>query len=88
MERSHTTKAALEQELARAVRQSQFVLHYQPQVDAQGQVLGAEALLRWKHPVRGMVSPAAFIPVAEETGQIVLLGSWVLETACAQLVAC
>jgi EAL domain-containing protein (putative c-di-GMP-specific phosphodiesterase class I) len=62
------------------------LLHFQPQVDAQGRVIGAEALLRWEHPSNGMVSPAAFIPVAEETGQILALGSWVLETACLQLV--
>ena len=62
-----------------------FVLFYQPQVDAQGLVVGAEALLRWKDPVRGMVSPAEFIPHAERTGFILPLGAWVLHEACARL---
>ena len=87
MQAAVTQRAELEADIRQGLLFGQFELHYQPQVDAQGQVLGAEALLRWRHPVRGMVSPAAFIPVAEETGQIVMLGSWVLEAACTQLVA-
>ncbi len=87
MQAAVTQRAELEADIRQGLLFGQYELHYQPQVDAQGRVQGAEALLRWKHPVRGMVSPASFIPVAEETGQIVLLGSWVLETACAQLVA-
>ena len=79
-------RAALEADLIQAIAQSQFELHYQPQLDAQGRVIGAEALLRWPHPVRGMVSPASFIPLAEDTGHILPLGHWVLETACKQLV--
>jgi diguanylate cyclase (GGDEF)-like protein/PAS domain S-box-containing protein len=86
MQAAVTQRAELEADIRQGLLFGQYELHYQPQVDALGRVLGAEALLRWNHPVRGMVSPAFFIPVAEESGQIVMLGSWVLETACAQLV--
>ena len=79
-------RAALEVDLRRAIEGNQFVLHYQAQVIAGGRVTGAEALVRWQHPERGMVAPAEFIPLAEETGLILLLGQWVLETACARLV--
>jgi diguanylate cyclase (GGDEF)-like protein/PAS domain S-box-containing protein len=85
MEAAVLRRAALESDLRLAVEQGQFVLHYQPQVDALRQVYGAEALVRWVHPQRGMVSPGEFIPLAEETGLILPLGLWVLETACAQL---
>jgi diguanylate cyclase (GGDEF)-like protein/PAS domain S-box-containing protein len=80
-------RAKLESDLREGILQGQFLLYYQPQVDAFNHVTGAEALLRWLHPGRGMVSPADFIPLAEETGQILPLGNWVLETACAQLLA-
>jgi diguanylate cyclase (GGDEF)-like protein/PAS domain S-box-containing protein len=82
-----TARATVEAELRRSVREGQFVLHYQPQVDGQGRVTGAEALVRWQHPRRGLVSPAEFIPLAEETGLIEPLGRWVLESVCAQLLA-
>ena len=80
-------RAALEVDLREAVRQRQFILYYQPQVVGDGRLTGAEALVRWQHPQRGMVSPAEFITLAEETGLILPLGHWVLETACAQLTA-
>ena len=79
--------AALEADLREAMAQQQFHLHYQPQVDASGQIMGAEALLRWEHPEHGQVSPAAFIPYAEQCGLIIPLGRWVLEAACKQLRA-
>ncbi|MDO8959361.1 MAG: EAL domain-containing protein [Rhodocyclaceae bacterium] len=80
-------RAALEADLHEAVRERQFLLHYQAQIVGEGRLTGAEVLVRWQHPVRGMVSPAEFIPLAEATGLILPLGEWVLETACAQLAA-
>jgi len=77
-------RVALERDLREAVQEKQFLLYYQAQV-AGGQLTGSEALVRWQHPERGMVSPAEFIPLAEETGLILPLGHWVLETACTQL---
>jgi diguanylate cyclase (GGDEF)-like protein/PAS domain S-box-containing protein len=79
-------RAALEAELRQGLQQQEFLLHYQPQFDIHGCVTGAEALLRWQNPKRGLVSPAEFIPLAEETGLILPLGRLVLETACSQLV--
>lgn len=78
-------RANLEAELRAAVRNQQFVVHYQPQVVGAGRITGAEALVRWQHPQRGLLSPADFIPLAEETGLILPLGQWVLEAACTQL---
>lgn len=87
MQAAVSLRAGLEADLREAVQQNQFVLFYQPQVDILGQLIGVEVLLRWTHHQRGSVSPGVFIPLAEETGLILPLGQWVLETACAQLAA-
>jgi diguanylate cyclase (GGDEF)-like protein len=74
--------------IRQGLQRGEFELHYQPQIDlGSEQVIGAEALLRWRHPERGMISPAQFIPVAEHSGQIVELGRWVLEEACRRAAA-
>ena len=76
----------LQEELAQALRAQQFTLYYQPQYAAQsGELTGVEALIRWQHPTRGLVSPDAFISHAEESGQIIEIGAWVLNEACAQM---
>jgi len=80
-----TARASLEAGLREALADGQFVLHYQAQIRNNHGITGVEALVRWHHPQRGLVSPAEFIPLAEDTGQILLLGHWVLETACQQL---
>ncbi|MCX7170299.1 MAG: EAL domain-containing protein [Proteobacteria bacterium] len=87
MQAAVTARANMENELHEAVVQHQFLLHYQPQVDAAGHVTGAEALVRWQHPQVGLVLPADFIAIAEETGMILSIGHWVMQTACAQLAS-
>lgn len=79
------TKKEIVEDLTRAISQNELLLHYQPVVDVHSkQIVGLEALLRWKHPTKGMISPATFIPVAEETGQIIQLTDWVLHEAFRQ----
>ena len=80
-------RAQLEGDLQTALTARQFVLHYQPQFHLDGRIVGAEALIRWQHPERGLVAPGAFIGVAEESELIVPMGHWVLRTACEQLAA-
>lgn len=78
-------RSNLKNSLQDAISEAQFELHYQVQVNAAGMVNGAEALIRWHHPQYGLVSPAEFIPLAEESGQIILIGAWVISQACQQL---
>jgi diguanylate cyclase (GGDEF)-like protein len=81
-------RLALEQQLRVAVDMQQFVLHYQPKVDMiSGELIGAEALIRWQHPQRGLLHPTAFIALANETGLIVSMGSWAIDAVCAQQAA-
>ncbi|MBZ0104943.1 MAG: EAL domain-containing protein [Sulfuricella denitrificans] len=84
---AHSARALqLENALRHALEREQFQLHYQPQISLEnGRIVGAEALLRWQHPELGMISPAEFIPVAEDSGQILQIGEWVLRSAASQL---
>jgi diguanylate cyclase (GGDEF)-like protein/PAS domain S-box-containing protein len=85
--RSVNLRKATEAELGRAVDLGQLLLHYQPQVGANHRLLGAEALLRWDHPERGLLAPREFIRIAEESGLILPIGEWVLDAACRQIQA-
>ena len=87
MQDTINARAALEGNLRKALENQQFHLYYQIQMDSLHRPLGAESLIRWLHPERGLVPPAQFIQLAEETGQILSIGQWVLETACAQIKA-
>ncbi len=87
LQSSADARLALERDLHQAVARNEMELYYQPKIDANRQIVGAEALLRWNHPQRGLVSPMDFIPVAEECGLISTLGNWVMRDACARLAA-
>ena len=80
-------RTALEADLRRGISAGEFVLYFQPQVDQHGRQFAAEALVRWQHPERGLVSPGEFIPAAESSGLILPLGDWILKAACTQLLA-
>src|SRR5450830_229850 len=86
MQAAVTARSVLEGDLRQGLLRHELLLYYQPVVDDARRITGAEALVRWAHPQRGMVSPAEFIPLAEQTGLILPLGQWVLDQACSQLV--
>ena len=85
MQEALEVSSQIEAGMRKAIPKQEFKLHYQLQIDSEHRSIGAEALLRWEHPEQGIISPAQFIPVAEDTGLILPLGLWVLQTACAQL---
>ena len=87
MQESINIRIALENDLHKAIEKQQLLLHYQVQVDSSFRPIGVEAVIRWDHPERGLVSPAQFIPLAEEAGHILPIGLWVLDMGCAQLKA-
>jgi len=87
MQRTLDLRSALVNDLRQACSRQELRLYYQPQIDSTRGVIGAEALLRWNHPERGLVAPGEFIPLAEDTGLILIIGHWVLETACVQIKA-
>jgi diguanylate cyclase (GGDEF)-like protein/PAS domain S-box-containing protein len=86
MQEAVNARAQMEADLRQALADKAFYLEYQPQVDSSGHVNGVEALLRWQHPTQGLISPINFIPLAEELGLIGQIGTWLLETACTQIV--
>lgn len=86
MKAKSNERTLLESELRKAIEEDQFILHYQPKVNfARMELIGVEALVRWEHPELGIISPAKFIPLAEETGMIIRLGEWVMQEACRQM---
>ena len=85
MQKNISTRASLESGLRAAIKENQFELYYQQQIDKNDQIFGAETLIRWKHPLLGMISPGEFIPLAEEIGLIQAIGKWVLEQVCYEL---
>ena len=87
MEAGAVAREQMKAELACSIAAGQLVLHYQPQVKTDGRITGAEALVRWRHPDKGLIFPGDFIPLAEESDLIIALGHWVLDAACAQLAA-
>jgi EAL domain-containing protein (putative c-di-GMP-specific phosphodiesterase class I) len=87
MQSTINARVALEREMRNALARGEFMLYYQPQKDGAGNTIGMEALIRWRHPERGLVHPDAFIRLAEETGLILPIGEWVMEAACGQLNA-
>jgi EAL domain-containing protein (putative c-di-GMP-specific phosphodiesterase class I) len=87
MQSDHATRTRFGRQIAAALAEEQFELYFQPQVDRDGRITGAEALLRWNHPDHGMVAPGEFIPAAEQLGIMRLIGKWVLNAACARLAA-
>lgn len=87
MQAAVSLRVQMESDLRRGLQRGEFVLYYQAQVDAEGRLTGVEALVRWQHPLHGLMSPFNFIPVAEDSGLILPIGVWILETACHQLAA-
>ncbi len=88
MQRAADNRLLVEKELRRAIQNDEFEMYFQPQVTGKGDHVGAEALVRWRHPERGVVTPAEFIPVAEETGLILDIGAWILQEVCRLAMEC